>query len=59
MPKPYSRLNNLGKYAHKPKVDVGSAEDDMSADPRRSVNPKPQRRMAPSAPPTSTKLRRG
>lgn len=35
------RLKNLGKYAHKAKerpVDVGRAEDDMSA--RKSVNTK-------------------
>jgi hypothetical protein len=33
-----NRLKNLGKYAHKPKVDVGKSEDDMSA--KSKVNSK-------------------
>lgn len=34
------RIKNLGKYAHKPKIDVGSSEDDMSANVKSKVNSK-------------------
>lgn len=40
------RLKNLGKYAHKAKakpVDVGRAEDDMSAKPRVNTKMVPNR----------------
>jgi hypothetical protein len=59
--KPYQRINNLGKFAHKPKVDVGNSEDDMSAgrDPRKAVNAKKLRDFPPSPPPSATKARRG